>query len=99
MNKHGSKVVCKIPLSPKLLKHVYILIILNVIIKLFKKAFGEGQLVQWNDNVATREYSFEDNNLDLFLLYDYKATTDYHGENLLDYDYSVIFFLYIKDGF
>lgn len=39
---------------------------------------------------ATAEYSFEDNNLDLFILYDYAATTAYNGPNKEGYDYEVI---------
>lgn len=40
------------------------------------QAFGEGQFQTRNDRVATREYDFEDSNLDAFLVYDYKATSE-----------------------
>jgi len=39
---------------------------------------------------ATSEYNFEDNNLDMFILYDYAATTAYWGPNKENYDYEVI---------
>eukprot|EP00331_Platyophrya_macrostoma_P018543 CAMPEP_0176466384 /NCGR_PEP_ID=MMETSP0127-20121128/37859_1 /TAXON_ID=938130 /ORGANISM="Platyophrya macrostoma, Strain WH" /LENGTH=319 /DNA_ID=CAMNT_0017859539 /DNA_START=60 /DNA_END=1019 /DNA_ORIENTATION=+ len=50
-------------------------------------AFGTGSLPLRNDKVATREYDFEDNNFDTFLLYDHKQTTDYWGDNEEGYDY------------
>ncbi|EAS00387.1 hypothetical protein TTHERM_00220600 (macronuclear) [Tetrahymena thermophila SB210] len=70
-HKHAARVVCKINLSPRALKH----------------AFGIGSDVSRNSDVSTREYDFEDSNLDSFLLYDYKATTEYHGNNDPNYDY------------
>ncbi|EGR34622.1 hypothetical protein IMG5_005430, partial [Ichthyophthirius multifiliis] len=71
VHKHAAPVVCKIPISPRLLQH----------------AFGQGAQSLYNENLSTREYHFQDTNLDTYQLYDYKATTAYHGENLKDYDY------------
>lgn len=54
--------------------------------KILRKVFGEGILPTRN-LAATREYDFEDVNFDSFLLYDYRATTDYWGKNKEGYDY------------
>jgi len=54
--------------------------------KFVRMAFGEGN-ASVGSKRATREYNFEDNNLDLFILYDFSATTDYWGPNRADYDY------------
>eukprot|EP01016_Furgasonia_blochmanni_P053577 TRINITY_DN8681_c0_g1_i3.p1 TRINITY_DN8681_c0_g1~~TRINITY_DN8681_c0_g1_i3.p1 ORF type:complete len:467 (+),score=99.95 TRINITY_DN8681_c0_g1_i3:67-1467(+) len=64
-------VVCRILLPPKHLK----------------KIFGEGNIPSRHTTICTREYDFEDCNLDLFLLYDYKGTTTYWGPNKENYNY------------
>lgn len=38
-------------------------------------------------NSSTREYDFEDINLDLFLIYDHRQTQAYWGPNKEGYDY------------
>eukprot|EP01017_Pseudomicrothorax_dubius_P045884 TRINITY_DN8011_c0_g1_i5.p1 TRINITY_DN8011_c0_g1~~TRINITY_DN8011_c0_g1_i5.p1 ORF type:complete len:299 (+),score=71.93 TRINITY_DN8011_c0_g1_i5:75-971(+) len=50
------------------------------------KVFGRGNDPSRNRH-ATMEWDFEDDNLDVFLLYDYKATTRHWGPNLADYPY------------
>jgi hypothetical protein len=54
--------------------------------KFVRLAFGEGS-VPMGSHRATSEYNFEDQNLDLFILYDYAATTAYWGPNKENYDY------------
>lgn len=39
------------------------------------------------DTKATGTYFFEDSNFDVFIIYDYKQTTEYHGHNLDDEEY------------
>lgn len=58
-------VACKIIASPKAVQHI----------------FGVGHSPDCNGKHSTREYYFEDSNLDLFALYDFKSTTDFWGEN------------------
>lgn len=56
---HAERVVCKITAAPK-----------DVV-----KVFGQGLDLTNNGKLSTLEYQFEDNDLSLFLVYDYKATT------------------------
>lgn len=52
-----------------------------------QKVFGIGATAYRNDGKATYEYDFEDNDFSIFLVYDYKATTQFWGENLKDFNY------------
>lgn len=54
--EHSSPLVCRLMVSPAL----------------FTKAFGQGKPLLTRSKSATREYDFEDMNLDLFLVYDYR---------------------------
>ena len=45
---------------------------------------------------VTGEYTFEDNNLDMFAIYDYRQTTLYHGANIPDQSYYQVLFVYFK---
>ncbi|KRX05264.1 hypothetical protein PPERSA_00565 [Pseudocohnilembus persalinus] len=80
-HQNGYPVVCKINIAPKI----------------FKKVFGEGMPASKNENRSTREYDFEDNNGDYFLVYDWKATTEWHGNNQEGYDYENQDHIYPKD--
>jgi hypothetical protein len=55
----------------------------------FLHVFGESLENSRNDTYSTKEWDFTDSNLDKFLVYDYKATTDYWGENMSDEFYAV----------
>jgi hypothetical protein len=55
--------------------------------KYLQKVFGKGKDPTKNA-ASTLEYDFEDNNLDLFILYDFAATTQHWGPNRVDYDYN-----------
>jgi len=48
---------------------------------LVEKAFGKGYKANRNDQYATKEWDFTDINHDHFLVFDYKASTDYWGPN------------------
>lgn len=69
-NNEHAMDVHKIFLSPKWLVH----------------AFGMGHLPISNKRSSHREYHFEDNKLNRFLLYEYRNTTHFR-ENKEDYDY------------
>lgn len=56
---HGARVLAKVQLQPKWLVH----------------GFGIGQLPINHTKSAHREYTFEDNRLARFLLYEYRNTT------------------------
>lgn len=56
---------------------------------LMEKAFGKGFQANRNGRYAQKEWDFIDINNDRFLVYDYKATTDYWGENLEEWEYEV----------
>lgn len=64
-NFNSLAVVCKIIAPPKAVKHI----------------FGIGHPPESNGKHSTREYHFEDSNLDMFLVYDYKSTTAFWGDN------------------
>lgn len=70
---HSLPVVCEIEISPKDFIH----------------CFGQSLGVTRNDNYSVCEWDFTDSNLDRFLVYDYKSTTDYWGENLPQEWYAV----------
>lgn len=72
---HSLPVVCEIEVSPKDFVH----------------CFGRSLGVTRNDNYSLNEWDFTDSNLDKFLVYDYKASTEYWGENLPDEWYEVSF--------
>jgi hypothetical protein len=42
-----------------------------------------------NDNYSLGEWDFTDSNLDKFLVFDYKSSTEYWGENLSEAYYAV----------
>ena len=52
-------------------------------------AFGDSIHNYRNGIYSTKEWDFVDSNLDKFLLYDYKGTTSYWGENKTEDWYSV----------
>ena len=72
------KVVCKIAIAPKTMLHV----------------FGDSLFNYRNENYSTKEWDFVDSNLDRFLVYDYKSSTHYYGDNKDDayYDVSTHFY-------
>jgi hypothetical protein len=70
---HSLPVVCEIEVSPKDFVH----------------CFGRSLGVTRNDNYSLNEWDFTDSNLDKYLIYDYKSSTDYWGENLPDEWYEV----------
>ena len=72
---HALQVVCEIEVSPRDFIH----------------CFGQSLGVTRNDNYSLCEWDFTDSNLDKFLVYDYKASTAYWGENLPDEYYAVRF--------
>lgn len=72
---HELPVLIKIEAAPKDMVHV----------------FGDSVINSRNDNYSTKEWDFVDSNLDRFLVYDYKATTQYWGPNMPDEWYEVIF--------
>jgi hypothetical protein len=49
--------------------------------KYLELAFGKGKVFLTRTRCSTREYDFEDINLDLFLIIDYKQTQTYWGPN------------------
>ena len=79
---HGLPVVCKIEVSPKDFIH----------------CFGESLGVSRNDNYSLGEWDFTDSNLDRFLVYDYKSSTEYWGENLSDAYYAVSHLLCVLES-
>jgi len=70
---HSLPIVCEIEVSPKDFVH----------------CFGRSLGVTRNDNYSLNEWDFTDSNLDKYLVYDFKASTDYWGENLPDEWYEV----------
>jgi hypothetical protein len=54
---------------------------------LLKKAFGMPERTEMGFEV-TGQYFFEDSNLDVYMLHDYKETTFYHGINREDEFYT-----------
>lgn len=70
---HSLPVVCEIEVSPKDFVH----------------CFGRSLGVTRNDNYSLNEWDFTDSNLDKYLVYDFKASTEYWGENLPDEWYAV----------
>jgi hypothetical protein len=50
--------------------------------------FGDG-VKAYRSSKSTLEFDFEDSNLDLFLVYDHKSTTEFWGKNLENFDYNV----------
>lgn len=70
---HEYPVMIKIEISPKDMIHV----------------FGDAVVNNRNDNYSTKEWDFVDSNLDRFLVYDFKATTEYWGDNLSEEWYEV----------
>lgn len=70
---HELPVVCTIEVSPKDFIH----------------CFGQSLGVTRNDNYSLGEWDFTDSNMDRFLVYDYKGSTDYWGENLPQEYYDV----------
>lgn len=52
-----------------------------------KHVFGWGIPSYRNGNRSTYQYDFEDTDLSLFLVYDFKATTNYWGNNKPNFDY------------
>lgn len=59
---------------------------------LMEKAFGRGFTANRNGKYALKEWDFMDSNYDRYLVYDYKATIDFWGENLEDEEYDVLSF-------
>lgn len=57
---------------------------------LMEKAFGKGFKANRNGNYALKEWDFMDNNFDRYLLFDYKGTTAFWGENMEPEEYEVI---------
>ena len=51
--------------------------------------FGESFDSERNGIYSTKEWDFVDSNLDKFLVYDYKSSTSYWGENKPDEWYAV----------
>lgn len=70
---HELPVLIKIKVAPKDMVHV----------------FGDAVLNERNDNYSTKEWDFVDSNLDKFLVYDCKATTEFWGQNMPDEWYEV----------
>lgn len=56
---------------------------------LMEKAFGLGFRSYRNGNYALKEWDFIDSNYDHFLVYDYKGTTKFWGENMHPEEYEV----------
>lgn len=57
-----------------------------------EKAFGKGFTANRNGRYSLKEWDFIDSNFDRYLVYDYKATTAFWGENMEPEEYEVIFF-------
>ena len=70
---HDNPPVVDIMVSPRAMVHV----------------FGESVENFRNDTYSTKEWDFMDSNLDRFIVYDYKGTTEYWGENHPDEWYEV----------
>lgn len=70
---HELRVVFKFKAAPKDIIH----------------AFGDSINNERNGIYSTKEWDFVDSNLDKFLLYDYKSTTSYWGENRSEEWYAV----------
>lgn len=66
-------VVCKLRIAPAL----------------FERAFGKGFRSYRNGKYALKEWDFIDSNYDRFLVYDYKGTTEFWGENMVPEEYEV----------
>lgn len=56
---------------------------------LFERAFGKGFRSYRNGQFALKEWDFVDSNFDTYLVYDYKATTEFWGDNMVDEEYEV----------
>lgn len=56
---------------------------------LVEKAFGKGLDSFRNGHYSTKEWDFTDSNFDQFLVYDYKATTEFWGPNKTPQEYEV----------
>ncbi len=72
---HEFPVLCKILVAPKVMLHV----------------FGDSINNSRNGIYSTKEWDFIDSNMDKFLVYDFKSSTSYWGENRPDYWYAVLF--------
>lgn len=59
---------------------------------LMEKAFGRGFTSNRNGRYSLKEWDFMDSNFDAFLVYDYKGTTAFWGENMVPEEYEVINF-------
>lgn len=57
---------------------------------LMEKAFGRGFTANRNGKYTMKEWDFMDSNFDRYLVYDYKATTAYWGENMEPEEYEVL---------
>ena len=66
-------VVCKISVPPVMIE----------------RTFGKGFTANRNGKYALKEWDFVDSNCDRYLVYDYKATTDFWGLNLDPEEYEV----------
>lgn len=62
---HELRVVFKLEVSPKVMVH----------------CFGESLISDRNDVYSTKEWDFVDSNFDQFLVYDFKSSTSFWGEN------------------
>ena len=57
-----------------------------------EKTFGRGFTANRNGKYSLKEWDFTDSNFDKFLIYDYKGTTNFWGENMDLQEYEVILF-------
>lgn len=56
---------------------------------LMEKAFGRGFTANRNGKYSLKEWDFQDSNFDRYLVYDYKGTTAFWGENMDPQEYEV----------
>lgn len=56
---------------------------------LFERAFGNGFRAYRNGRYSLKEWDFIDSNYDKFLVYDYKGTTNFWGDNMVPEEYEV----------
>ena len=54
-----------------------------------EKAFGRGFTANRNGKYALKEWDFMDSNFDRYLIFDYKGTIDFWGENMESEEYDV----------